>query len=287
VVKVTLADGTKINRSLKKFTDDLSASGFSDDQLKKLFADMDVSPRFTNFVLSGEGLVMVRAWETVFSSPVLRKDPSKLTKVSRYLDNNPSKRPAFKAEFDLTPSARQSDFVDRVSRFDDLKVANSTASFSTQGLARSDIPQTTINQMIQQASAPQYLDGVINSCSTVPVRVPVSPGDKLFKIVPKGGDTPSSVTPYWLNESELNRLATDASLEQKLGLPIVSHGAKYDVYEIALKPGQSADVFESTVASTVEGAYSTTGGGLQSLVLDRAKWSSPQKLSREIFPPAQ
>jgi hypothetical protein len=62
---------------------------------------------------------------------------------------------------------------------------------------------------------------------------------------------------------------------------------KYDVYEIALKPGQSADVFESTVASTVEGAYSTTGGGLQSLVLDRAKWSSPQKLSREIFPPAQ
>lgn len=286
-MKVTLADGTKINRSLKKFTDDLSASGFSDDQLKKLFADMDVSPRFTNFVLSGEGLVMVRAWETVFSSPVLRKDPSKLTKVSRYLDNNPSKRPAFKAEFDLTPSARQSDFVDRVSRFDDLKVANSTASFSTQGLARSDIPQTTINQMIQQASAPQYLDGVINSCSTVPVRVPVSPGDKLFKIVPKGGDTPSSVTPYWLNESELNRLATDASLEQKLGLPIVSHGAKYDVYEIALKPGQSADVFESTVASTVEGAYSTTGGGLQSLVLDRAKWSSPQKLSREIFPPAQ
>jgi hypothetical protein len=226
VVKVTLADGTKINRSLKKFTDDLSASGFSDDQLKKLFADMDVSPRFTNFVLSGEGLVMVRAWETVFSSPVLRKDPSKLTKVSRYLDNNPSKRPAFKAEFDLTPSARQSDFVDRVSRFDDLKVANSTASFSTQGLARSDIPQTTINQMTQQASAPQYLDGVINSCSTVPVRVPVSPGDKLFKIVPKGGDTPSSVTPYWLNESELNRLATDASLEQKLGLPIVSHGAK-------------------------------------------------------------
>jgi hypothetical protein len=210
-----------------------------------------------------------------------------LTKVSRYLDNNPSKRPAFKAEFDLTPSARQSDFVDRVSRFDDLKVANSTASFSTQGLARSDIPQTTINQMTQQASAPQYLDGVINSCSTVPVRVPVSPGDKLFKIVPKGGDTPSSVTPYWLNESELNRLATDASLEQKLGLPIVSHGAKYDVYEIALKPGQSADVFESTVASTVEGAYSTTGGGLQSLVLDRAKWSSPQKLSREIFPPAQ
>ncbi len=85
---------------------------------------------------------------------------------------------------------------------------------------------------------------------------------------------------------ELNLHKNSPVFDQKLGLPLDSHSPKYDVYKIELNSGQQADVFESTIANAVEGGYSTTGGATQSLVLDRSKWSDPQLLSDEIFPPA-
>lgn len=54
-----------------------------------------------------------------------------------------------------------------------------------------------------------------------------------------------------------------------------------------MNSGQQADIFESTIANTVEGGYSTTGGATQSLILDREKWTEPELVfSLEIFPPA-
>jgi len=99
--------------------------------------------------------------------------------------------------------------------------------------------------------------------------------------------TTSSQQPYWLKLDELDTHGATANFEQKLGLPVSSHSAKYDVYKIELKSGQQADVFESKIASTVENGYTTTGGATQSLVLDRTKWTDAKIVpSAELFPPA-
>ncbi len=65
-----------------------------------------------------------------------------------------------------------------------------------------------------------------------------------------------------------------------------SHGAKYDIYKIEVKPGEQVNVFENTIANTTEAGYKTTGGATQSLILDRSKWTNPEIVpSAEIFPP--
>ncbi len=234
---------------------------------------------------------MVRAWEACFTDKVVRSNTDKLTKVSRFLVNNPSAGATFKAEFNTTSAFRRGDFVDRTSRFDDLKRAydpdGNFSGFTPQGINASSVPQSVYNDMAAEASAPQYLDGVINSGITVPQKVPAKDGYTLYKVVPKGGPGPSPVTPFWMKLDELNSYGTSANFEQKLGLPISSHSAKYDVYRIKLKPGQQVNIFESQIANTIENGYTTTGGAIQSLVLDRAKWTNPEIVpSAEIFPPS-
>jgi hypothetical protein len=75
--------------------------------------------------------------------------------------------------------------------------------------------------------------------------------------------------------------------DYSLKLPVSSHGAKYDVFKIKVKQGEQVSVFKSRIASTVESGYTTTGGAIQSLVLDRGKWTNPELVpSLEVFPPS-
>lgn len=151
----------------------------------------------------------------------------------------------------------------------------------------SNVPSNVYDDMVAEASDPQFLPGIINSGITIPNKVPITAsGYKLYKVVPKGTTSPNQFTPYWIKLDELNTHGATVNFEQKMGLPVRSHGAKYDVYEIELTSGQ-ANVFESTIANTSEAGYPTTGGAVQSLVLDRGKWSSPKLIqSEELFPPA-
>lgn len=81
---------------------------------------------------------------------------------------------------------------------------------------------------------------------------------------------------YWFTKSELEFARTGNNLEQGFGLPISSHAIEYDIYRIEATSG--ANIFESTIAPTLQNGYSTTGGRTQSLVLDRGAWSAPQKI---------
>ncbi len=129
----------------------------------------------------------------------LKRDPDKLTKVNRYLNTNPGKKDGFID--DLKKTSDPGRFVDRTSWADNLKRQydpnGNAANFTTHGLDKSDIPQSIYDDMVAEASAPQYLDGVIKSGSTVPKKIAASEGYTMYKVVPRGNAAPSPGTPFW------------------------------------------------------------------------------------------
>ena len=72
-------------------------------------------------------------------------------------------------------------------------------------------------------------------------------------------------------------------MESKSGLPLGSMAEEYDIYKItANKP---APTYISKIAPTNQRGYATTGGSIQTLVLDRSLWSSPVKYNKVSFIP--
>ncbi len=82
-------------------------------------------------------------------------------------------------------------------------------------------------------------------------------------------------SPYYLSEAEYQWIkANPAQLEQKLGLPLSSVNAEYDVFTITSQANNNK-LFQSTVAPTKQFAnstpsviYNTTGGRTQSLIIN-------------------
>lgn len=159
-------------------------------------------------------------------------------------------------------------------------------NFKPQGLNAVDVPGTTYSEMLGEYSTAidnltkqRYLNGLIKSGSTVPIKKTFSVGDELYKIVPKGeGVTP--YTPFFMTKEEFEAIEMTTNIEQKLGLPLISHAVEYDVYKITAT--QHAKAFENTIANTLEKTYTTTGGAKQMLVIDRSKWSSAVKVKTII-----
>ncbi|MGE4513132.1 MAG: hypothetical protein AB7E26_04860, partial [Chryseobacterium sp.] len=122
--------------------------------------------------------------------------------------------------------------------------------------------------------ANRYIPGLVESGSTMPVKVIFKKGDELFKIVQKGGniDSPSA---YYLTKSELDFVKQHPErLEQALGLPLSSTTSEYDVFKIVAKKDNISG-FESIIARTKQSAklnpgdfYKTTGGKKQTLIID-------------------
>ena len=90
----------------------------------------------------------------------------------------------------------------------------------------------------------------------------------------------SDFSPYWTTKSELDNLRAAGNLEQKLGLPLGSHGVEYDVFKITATSDVSG--FTSTIAPTLQNGYTTIGGATQTLVLDRTLWSTATKVETFI-----
>lgn len=149
-----------------------------------------------------------------------------------------------------------------------------------------DIPSATYTEMLGEYSSAidnvtkqGYLNSLIKSGSSAPIKRTFSAGDELYKLVPKGeGVTP--YTPFFMTKAEFEALETVTNIEQKLGLPLISHAVEYDVYKITAT--QQAKAFENTIANTLEKTYTTTGGGKQMLVIDRSKWSPAVKVKTII-----
>lgn len=235
--------------------------------------------------------VYPNAWAVLCEAGVdkdLRCDVGTLEKVDRYLSNHPEAEDAFVDALKKTSDPER--FIDRTLWVDELKrqydPEGNSAHFVTQGLEVSHIPQPIYEAMVAEASAPEFLDGVISSGSSVPESIAVSEGYTVYKVVSQSNPSPSPYTPYWAELDALTTYGATADFEQNMGLPVASHGATYTVYKIAVKPGADVNVFKSTIARTTEAGYQTTGGATQLLVLDRSKWTDPAVVSSVmIFPP--
>ena len=100
-------------------------------------------------------------------------------------------------------------------------------------------------------------------------RMSAPAGAELYKLVPKGNGY--SQSSFYISNQEYDILKNSTDIEQKLGLPLNSHAVEYDVFKASAK--QDVDVFESTVANTKQGDYTTTGGAIQTFLLDDSKWT--------------
>lgn len=150
------------------------------------------------------------------------------------------------------------------------------ATFTPQGLSPSSISINLKNQIISglPATLPSNVkesifNTLIQSGSNTPIKSTFHQGDELYKIVPKGNGY--SQSSFYMSKAEFDILAVSSDIEQKLGLPLSSHAVEYDVYKATANG--DVDVFESTVANTIQGNYTTTGGATQSFLLDDSKWT--------------
>ncbi|MES2555564.1 MAG: hypothetical protein V4604_05395 [Bacteroidota bacterium] len=154
-------------------------------------------------------------------------------------------------------------------------------TFTTEGVSYSTFANsnpTLNNEMRAMYDNPAYADnflpGVVNSGSNNPVKISANDGDVFYKIVPKGNGINGS-SPYYLSQEEYNWIkANPSQLEQKLGLPLSSVDAEYDVYTITSLADDNV-LFQSTIAPTEQFAnstpsqiYNTTGGKIQSLIIN-------------------
>lgn len=173
-------------------------------------------------------------------------------------------------------------------------------NFVTEGLNYPSISNSNpsiISQMSSkypsQAIADQFLPGLIESGSDIPVPKTINTNDVLYKIVPKGNDI-NSPSPYYLSQSELDYVKNHPEeLEQVLGLPLSSCSGEYHVYSITANV-DGLTVFESTIAPTRQNAitspsnyYSTPGGRTQTLVIDNTDgnlWTKSQSPIETISP---
>ena len=151
----------------------------------------------------------------------------------------------------------------------------------------------TYNSMKALNSNEVKLQEVVESGATSPIKLSISKGTSFFKIVPKGNNI-NSASVYYLSEKTLNNIKKQpAKLEQLLALPLSSVNANYDVFKITYK-GEKGYVFQSKIAHTEQYAtatpdekYTTSGGGMQTLILDNTdanKWQKATAKMSEINP---
>lgn len=159
--------------------------------------------------------------------------------------------------------------------------------FSPQGLNPNSISSTLKNEIINGFSnslnvttKESRFNNLIKSGNTLPVKKTLSQGGELYKIVPVGNGIPQSS--FYISKQEFDILKNSPDIEQKLGLPLNSHSVEYDVYKATAT--QNVDVFESTVANTIQGTFNTTGGAKQTFLLDDSKWTI-SKEPNTLMPP--
>lgn len=256
------------------------------DSLESIAFSQDFSNKSISFFFEKENAIM--AWKACLADDSLRKVEMVLVKTGNYLSRNSSKFTFLKNEIAITEKQERGVFLERTWWADSLRNTcdplSNSSGFKTLGIDSKTIKKNILEEMKEEASAPQFVESLLNSGSTIPEKIEVKSGYNLYKIVPKGSVGPSPFTPFWTKFEELNNYI-NLEIEQRFGLPVVSISAKYDVYKIQLKDGKKANVFESKVAETIENGYKTTGGAIQSLVLDRSKWTIPVlENNLEIFP---
>ncbi|WP_028455956.1 hypothetical protein [Chitinilyticum litopenaei] len=130
-------------------------------------------------------------------------------------------------------------------------------------------------QGMDQAQALTKARELLASGSTVPKAASVSPGEKLYKLVPEG-EMPGARSAFWATKDEVAALKgmSRDQIADRLGIPLESQQLpRFDVVEItATRP---TTTFSSTIAPTTQNGWEQAGGGIQTLVTDRGAFTPP------------
>jgi hypothetical protein len=121
---------------------------------------------------------------------------------------------------------------------------------------------------------------LLESGSSEPKVITLQPGDKLYKLVPKNSGKPNENSPYFMTLDMLDKLPQDSnSAGSFLGLPQIAE--EFDTYEIEVQ--EQVNVYQSKIApfSVNKGSYHRSGGGVQTLVINREKFSSPKMMVKK------
>ncbi len=119
------------------------------------------------------------------------------------------------------------------------------------------------------------VDEMVRSGVDVPMPRSVEKGEKLYKLS-KGGTGPNS--PYFATAEEIEKVKgkSVAEIADALGLPadsVPSEGSGFLIQEIEAL--EDTVVHESKIAPLKEAGVLREGGGVQSLVTNRSKFSAP------------
>ena len=137
---------------------------------------------------------------------------------------------------------------------------------------------------VSEEQAARYAIAAIESGTAVPTVRTVQAGETLYKVVPRGA-APSETTAYWMSAPQavaISKMSVEDAA-RVLGLPAeqlqsARNAGGFDYFSLTLKPGQTATVFESTVASTAQRMFSQSGGAKQTIVPNRNQWAEPVKI---------
>jgi hypothetical protein len=116
---------------------------------------------------------------------------------------------------------------------------------------------------------------LIESGVKLPKRLKLKPGDKLYKLVPEG-EMPGDYSAYFATKEQvqdLEGLSYD-EISDKIGIPLESQQTtKFDVVEVSAVT--DVTVYQSEIAGTTQAGYSQPGGGQQTLIANRKKFTIP------------
>ncbi|MGH8352192.1 MAG: hemagglutinin repeat-containing protein [Pseudomonas sp.] len=188
----------------------------------------------------------------------------------------PNTRPLRDRIADLSPSERA--LIESVETFKIHGVSNADAlrfiQETPEGQKLFDIalksagPDADINVVLRRAA------GFVETGVDLPIMREIN--TPLVKIVPTGGNL-SGFSPFFTTQKQLDLARQSGrSLADVFGLPAISDGARFGVFEIT--PKSTATVFESVVAPTSElgGKFATGGRGVQFIVPDRNQFDLPR-----------
>ena len=118
--------------------------------------------------------------------------------------------------------------------------------------------------------------------SNLPQANPTEIGDRLYKVVPEG-NMPGPKSEFWATREQIQSLEglSRDQIANRLGLPLESQQAAcFEVVEI--KAMHPTTTFSSKIAPTTQNGWSQTGGGVQTLVTDRAAFTPPVKTGTKL-----
>ncbi|MFC6633027.1 hypothetical protein [Microbulbifer taiwanensis] len=121
-----------------------------------------------------------------------------------------------------------------------------------------------------------YAEQLIKSGSTLPEKITIRKGQKLYKIVPEG-TMPGDHSAYFATQKDIDLLEglSYDEISDQLGIPLESQQTdKFDIVEVEAL--QDIDVFQSKIAPTTQCGYSQPGGATQTLITNRNAFSAPK-----------